>query len=268
MLSSRRDEVPNFDGPFYDEKRRVLLENGFVHIKNAFPVEAVEEVRRDIDRFFADFHRLPASYGKVHMSGIADSSDVKGIANVTEINHLVKLMPSFKRTAVAMRCRSISSGLLNKKTYYSFDHAIYKPPGSGEVGWHQDQAYKAKVKEMRSLHFWIPLHDVNLDQGGMRYVAGSHLQGVVEHDRHPHTHTLSVKESHIRGGRVERFPVAIGDVIIHLPKTLHGSLPNMGSETRKAWILHFGPYGRYEPLLPWNLFFFAKEILSSRLSKF
>jgi len=268
MSSSGSGGVENIDGLFFDEKRKALFENGFVHIKNAFPVEAVEEVRRDIDKFFDDFHRVSASHGKVHMSGSADSSDVASVANITEINHLVKLMPALKKSAVAMRCRSISSGLLNKRAYCSFDHAIYKPPGSGEIGWHQDQAYKAKVKEMQSLHFWIPLHDVHLDQGGMRYVAGSHLQGIFEHSRHPHTHTLSVKEGHIHGGSVERFPVEAGDVIIHLPRTLHGSLPNMGSETRKAWILHFGPYGRYEPLLPWNLFFFAKEIVSAKLRKF
>jgi ectoine hydroxylase-related dioxygenase (phytanoyl-CoA dioxygenase family) len=55
--------------------------------------------------------------------------------------------------------------------------------------------------------------------------------------------------------------VAKGDVIIHLPKTLHGSTTNAGAKTRKAWILHFSPYGRYEPVLPTNLaYYFGKKI--------
>lgn len=242
-----------------EQKKQALFEQGYVHIRNAVDPALIDDARTQIDLLFEKFEELSSKHTKVHFP--ADPSLPSYTGKILEINKLVQLVPALKQSAVAKQCRWIADKLTNRKTFYSFDHAIYKTPGSGETSWHQDQAYKARVREMQSLHFWIPLHDISKDEGGMRYIPGSHRNGLVEHSKNPKTDTLSVRADQIELTRLALVPVAQGDIIIHLPKTLHGSTTNSGMQTRKAWILHFSPYGRFEPALPTNLtYYFGKKI--------
>ena len=48
-------------------------------------------------------------------------------------------------------------------------------------------------------------------------------------------------------------PLHVGGLTIHTPLTVHYAGPNLTSEPRRAWIIHFGPYGRWGKLRPRNL---------------
>ena len=254
--------MDNISTTKFDEYRKILNKDGFVHIKNAFLHNEVELIRGELDDMFHCFTDLSDAHGKVHLND--DCSNEKTAIN--EINRILKLNPHLKKSNVVRKCREIARNLSGRRMFYSFDHAIYKSPLSGSVKWHQDQAYKARVKEMQSLHFWIPLHDISSDKGGMKYIAGSHKEKFFPHNKHPLSDTLFVSEDRINELNVVKLQVVIGDVVIHLPKTLHSSLPNMSDEKRKAWIVHFGPYGCYEPILPSNLLYYytKKTIQFSR----
>lgn len=229
-----------------------LYRNGFLHIKNVISYNEIVNVRRCIDELFDKYSNLPEKYRAIHLARDNEANDIC----IREISHATKLLPLLAATHLVKQCKAIAIAICGKKSYLSYDHAIYKPPYSGSVSWHQDQAYKEKVRRMKSLHFWIPLHDICSDNGCMQYIPGSVDEKIHAHNKHPLTCTLSIDEIHINENKIVRCDVKAGDVLIHLPSTLHSSVPNNTSTTRKAWILHFSPYGRFEPVLPQNIFWY------------
>ncbi|WP_407070022.1 phytanoyl-CoA dioxygenase family protein [Marinobacter sp.] len=226
---------------------------GFVHLKNVLSMAALSEVRYALDCAFSD-----ASSGRTNsLLEHGGASDHPGA--IQEMNHLLKILPTLKRSPLLAECNDLVDRILSRPTMPSFDHAIYKQPRSGSVHWHQDQAYKDKVKKMQSVHVWIPLQDTVPSMGCMQYVPSSHRLGNLRHQRSANGHTLYAKlDGRACEGAVQ-VTANLGDVILHLPQTLHSSLPNNSDEIRKAWIVHFSPYGYWEPLLPQNLFWCVQK---------
>jgi ectoine hydroxylase-related dioxygenase (phytanoyl-CoA dioxygenase family) len=135
-----------------------------------------------------------------------------------------------------------------------FDHAIYKPPHNHTpTGWHQDEVYSKSPLPLRTIHFWIPLQAATVENGCMWYVPGSHLRGSIPHraanvrtagssDRV--TGTTFVVDA-VDDGKAVVCPVPAGGVTLHHPLTLHYAGPNQSDDYRRAWILHFGAYGKW-----------------------
>lgn len=220
-----------------------LLENGFSHVQRVFQNNEITEVTEILDGLFRrqTDNNLPSGSSKVR-------------ANIHEINHTIKLDKALKKTPVFKKCQALASVFLGKQAKVSFDHAIYKKPRSESVKWHQDQAYKRTVKKMKSIHFWIPLQDTPLELGCMQYVRGEKNNHLLPHKKESNGQVLSLDINNL----VDEDEIVVceslkGDLQIHSPNTIHGSLPNNTGEIRKAWIIHFSPYGYWEPLLPHNL---------------
>jgi hypothetical protein len=148
-------------------------------------------------------------------------------------------------SAVYTKCQELASKLLGRRAHYLFDHAIYKMPRSGtDVPWHQDQSYLGSSVRIRSLHFWIPLQDVGLDAGCLRFVPGSHKRALPHrraYEQNPHV--LSVACEAVNGSI--QVPLRRGDISIHTSLTLHSSGPNDTDAIRKAWIIHYGDRPRW-----------------------
>jgi ectoine hydroxylase-related dioxygenase (phytanoyl-CoA dioxygenase family) len=226
-----------------------LLLNGFTHVHGVFQNNEITEVTVILDGLFQRQmdNNLPLGTSKVR-------------ANIHEINHTIKLDKALKKTPVFKKCQALASVFLGKHAKVSFDHAIYKKPQSESVKWHQDQAYKNTVKKMTSLHFWIPLQDTPVALGCMQYVKAKQSSHLFLHKKENNGQTLSLDINNFVDVDVDVDEDEIsvceslkGDLQIHSPNTIHGSLPNQTNEIRKAWIIHFSPYGYWEPLLPHNL---------------
>ncbi|MDK8465524.1 phytanoyl-CoA dioxygenase family protein [Marinobacter sp. SS13-12] len=226
---------------------------GFIHLKKVLSTAALIEVRHALDYAFSD-----ASSGRTN-SLLEHGEAGDHLGAIQEMNHLLKILPALKRSPLLAECNDLVNRILSRRTMPSFDHAIYKQPMSGSVHWHQDQAYKDKVKKMQSVHVWIPLQDTVPSMGCMQYVPGSHRLGNLRHQRSATAHTLFAKLDGRACEDAVQVTASLGDVIIHLPQTLHSSLPNHSGEIRKAWIVHFSPYGYWEPLLPQNLLWYAQK---------
>jgi len=71
----------------------------------------------------------------------------------------------------------------------TFDMLIYKPPGHPHATpWHQDLAYGAQpfaeagtAATVDSIQFWVPLDDVDNENGCMQFVPGHHTGTLFEH---------------------------------------------------------------------------------------
>jgi ectoine hydroxylase-related dioxygenase (phytanoyl-CoA dioxygenase family) len=236
----------------YKEIYRTLYSEGVVFIRSAFDPKDVYLARALIDQVFDKFQTIDPKIAKIHASGLQEDA-----RNILEINYLLKEKSELANTKLFRECQLLAKNIARKPMFFAFDHAIYKQPCAGELAWHQDQAYKSTVKNMTSLIFWLPLQDVGPTEGMMQYKLKSHLFGLLPHQNHK----IANSKFASMGQDIQQVPsitfnVKAGDVVVHLPLTLHASLPNQSQITRKAWSVHFCPFGRYEKYLPHNLVHF------------
>jgi phytanoyl-CoA hydroxylase len=156
------------------------------------------------------------------------------------------------------------------------DDALWKPPGAGGVGWHQDAAYISDQfvpLDNNSVTVWIALDDADEETGVVQYAKGSHvwsaeggaLHNVAESSFHGSEDLqASVKDAAAKCGEtldISSVAVPIGSAIVHHQNVWHGSAPNVSRmRPRRALALHllrkdvmFRPdpkpdyiYGRYQ----------------------
>jgi ectoine hydroxylase-related dioxygenase (phytanoyl-CoA dioxygenase family) len=226
-----------------EEVRDRLRVAGFLHLKKVFGPTELGHVEALLDPLLERFEGLPSS--RAHRPDAKEG----GPHLIRDLNRASVELPALKETEVYRRSRELARDLLSvRRVGCSFDHVIYKDPGAGPVDWHQDQVYKTSVPRMRSVHLWIPFHPVGRENGCMQFVEGSHRGGLKPH--------RSVEGTRVLGSPPEEPYTAemdLGDVSVHLPLTVHRSLPNRSSTTRRAWILHFSRFGRWEVITPRNV---------------
>jgi phytanoyl-CoA hydroxylase len=112
------------------------------------------------------------------------------------------------------------------------DHMISKPPGSSEtVPWHQDYPFWP-VSHPTALSCWVPLDDITLNSGGLRFMPGAHLEG--------EERAVDFLRRNKRWGARERDAVAIevpaGWGVFHSCLSWHTSPPNASETARRAII--------------------------------
>lgn len=169
--------------------------------------------------------------------------------------------PLLRQSKLAANARCIAEQILGPKAENDLEHAINKPPFNGAATpWHQDDAFHRKGSGvLESISIWMPLQDVTVENGCMKYIRGSNLGPLYPH-RSPHndprihgletvsppdlTHCVAV-------------PMRAGDAVIHLSRTLHSSGVNTGDQPRRAYVLGYSVQTRRHRLLtrdyPWNL---------------
>lgn len=134
------------------------------------------------------------------------------------------------------------------------DQTIYKPGlgSAGEtivdsnIGWHQDAPHWTVFDTTVFTTAWISLQDTDEDNGGMRFVVGSHRWGMIE-DAHTYGNKdLESLKQHFATGRdwvEEPCVLKSGQVSFHSGLTFHGSGPNVTNEPRLCIALNFMPDG-------------------------
>ena len=84
-----------------------------------------------------------------------------------------------------------------------------------EVLWHQDAGYTSEAANvLRMMNVWTPLVPVNLENGCMEFIPGSHKWGVVPHEKDEYY--LRIHDDYIKPVEAEavRIEIAPGDVVI------------------------------------------------------
>lgn len=122
------------------------------------------------------------------------------------------------------------------------DQIQYKPAGRGGVNmWHQDAPLWPIIAPMTEVTAWVALDDVDVDNGCMSMVPGSHLWG--DHMKHLATWKDFEKDvpAEFQGHKVtvRKCPVKKGEVHFHHSLTWHGSHANTSGRPRRAIALHF-----------------------------
>lgn len=122
------------------------------------------------------------------------------------------------------------------------DQIQYKPASTGGVNmWHQDAPLWPIIAPMTEVTAWVALDDVDVENGCMSMVPGSHLWG--DHMKHLATWKdfFADVPQEFEGHKVtvRTCPVKKGEVHYHHSLTWHGSRANTSGRPRRAIALHF-----------------------------
>lgn len=212
-----------------------LAENGFLSLLSVLDTSDVTQIETLLDPLFA------THADKLCQLGVFGHNDT------AELPRPTRLDPKLRTVRAVAKCTALAEQIWGSPVYFAGDHAIYKSPrSSSDTAWHQDEAYDKNWRKQPSLTMWIPLQSVGMNGGCMRFLLGSHLGGLLPHIPRDHDHRNHAKEA--VGAEVANAvecPMDVGDLSVHLPRTVHGTGANETNFPRKAWILSFTPKSGY-----------------------
>ena len=158
------------DYPLTDEHVAFFEENGYVRCDDVLSAEALEVVRRGVDR------------GRAERKGIArdlaDDGAKDGHDRILQMLNLWELYPEIKAYVFGGQIARMAQQLMGSPTVHLYhDQALIKEPGpSAPSPWHQDQPYWPS-KEPGMISCWMALDDVTVERGCMQFIPGSHRWG-------------------------------------------------------------------------------------------
>lgn len=234
-----------------DEKREDFIQRGFFTLPEIASPDEVPLIK-------AELMRLMQARAGIAEGALLDLVSPDGEPSVSP----AMFNPSnysalLRRTKHRERCLEVARAILGPDAKQSFEQMIYKPEGVGAATpWHQDDAFINNPDyEIPQISIWMPLQDVNEENGCMRYVAGSHLGPLLMHSTpggDPDARLEAVLDGTPNATYV---PLPAGGAVIHHSRTLHGAGENRSGRERLAYVLAFDgtPKRRETPIThPWH----------------
>ena len=225
-----------FDVEIGQAQVEFFARNGYLAIDRVTTDEELEWLRDTYDRLI---ERPRSGY----LDSVFDLTRSYGTTDVPKIGQLLapeRYVPEIRQTAMWKNAQRIASRLLQVPIadVESWGHLIFKTPNSRiETPWHQDEAYWQVDKHFHALGAWFPLDDVNVDNGCMWFLPGSHESRVLKHKHgggDPSVHILEIDEPYDTSAAVP-VPLAAGGMTFHHCRTLHYAGPNLTGGMRRAW---------------------------------
>ena len=163
--------------------------------------------------------------------------------------------PAFDANPVVRKGISIGRRLFGTDDVVrTFDMLIYKPPNHPhDTPWHRDMAYtgrplaeKGTAIVLQSIQFWVPLDDVDAENGCMQFVSGYHTRPLLEHyvasgDPDDEGRLLALVDpvSQIDLSNVVVAEISAGAATMHSYGTPHYTGPNRSPDRhRRAYIFN------------------------------
>lgn len=214
-------------------ERETYAADGVVVIRGAFGDEWVERMRAATERSLGESHRQVREYdtgdaGRFHANMFRWQHD-------PDVEAFVRHSPAAAIAAELMGSRSCS---------FFFDHLLVKEPGTvNPTPWHQDLPYWP-VRGDQICSLWFAMDPVDVTNGGVRYVAGSHrwtewfrAQSFDGSDKYSDPSMRPPPDPDTEPGqRVVSFELEPGDVVVHHVMTLHGAPGNGHSDRRRRGL--------------------------------
>jgi ectoine hydroxylase-related dioxygenase (phytanoyl-CoA dioxygenase family) len=229
-----QDRPPTDFRSLTEQQRAAFNEQGFVKLEGVFDAATLAAVDAAIAPFEAshedDLRRARAAApAGVDVVGIS-SPDV-----ITFTTHIAQHSPVLAAFAAHPAIKAVCHDLMGDDVRLYWDQSVYKKTGKAqEFPWHQDNGYTF-IEPQQYLTFWIPLVDVD-EQNGCPWIApGMHRLGTLKH---------WVTEIGLKC--LDEVPDAVavpakaGDVILFSSLAPHRTGPNLRTGTvRKAYILQY-----------------------------
>lgn len=216
------------------EQKEQFDREGFVILRNVFRSDELDAVEGAIDPLERENEeRIRAK--EEGREGIS-SADA-----ITFTGHIVKQSDVLRKFAGHQAIVDVCHDLIGDDVRLYWDQSVYKKSGvPQEFPWHQDNGYTF-VDPQQYLTFWIPLVDVDVENGCPWIAPGMHKLGTLEHWTTP----IGLKCLDDAPDAVPA-PAKRGDVIVFSSLSPHRTGPNLRAGTvRKAYILQYAPDGAH-----------------------
>ena len=210
--------------------------DGFVAVSSFCDADELQVIESALARFIERL--IPSlSAEEVFYEDKADPSTLKQIQRMHE--HDESFDSFMRKKPLALAEELLGEPVVGKNLQY-----FNKPPGTGQgTPAHQD-GYYFMLEPCRALTMWMALDPVDEENGCVRYLRGSHLDGMRPHGR---TQTLGFSQAIVDFGKNETrdevpCPANPGDLLAHHALTIHRAEANL-SLTRSRRALGFIFYG-------------------------
>ncbi|MCG8421950.1 MAG: phytanoyl-CoA dioxygenase family protein [Proteobacteria bacterium] len=139
------------------------------------------------------------------------------------------------KTAFHHRALATVADLLGVSADRLTIHGLFldKPAHAAGTVWHRHSTQNRPARIVDSVTLWTPLDDVELHNGCLQFLPGSHAETASSHRIEP-----VVDDAAIDPDRVAPCPMAAGDVVLIHDNVIHGGLPNCSSQARIAYALY------------------------------
>lgn len=216
-----------------DDQLRAFDETSWVALPGLLDAEITEEIRQTlVDTAF----RAPSAGRE---SVFLQSAPAAAEESFRKQEGLAWRFPLFDRLVTSPRLASAALGLMRKREGVVVqDSTYFKAAGGSPTGFHQDLPF-LPYDRIGSITIWIALVDLTPDMGPLRYVEGTHRDGLLGRfigqdlrEEWPHLYDRA-----IGGGRAMR----AGDAQAHWDLTVHGAAANTSDRAREAYAIRYLP---------------------------
>ncbi len=218
------------------QRMKMFDENGFVAVPQFCNSAELSSIEPALARFIDEkVSQLPAE--DVFYEDKSKPESLKQIQSMHEHDDFFDgfMNSSPKRLAEEL----LGEPVVGKNLQY-----FNKPPGTGQATPAHQDGYYFMLEPCRALTMWMALDPVDEENGCVRYLRGSHLDGMRPHGR---TQTLGFSQGIANFGNNETreevpCPANPGDLLAHHALTIHRADANL-SPTRSRRALGFIFYG-------------------------
>jgi ectoine hydroxylase-related dioxygenase (phytanoyl-CoA dioxygenase family) len=214
-----------------DEVRQFNERGFFVH-RNAFTPEEIATVTAAID----PLEKATDDYVREKKGGRHFLSSTGAI---TFTAHIVSKSPVLTAFAAHPAIKDICHDLIGDDVRLYWDQSVYKKTQvPQEFPWHQDNGYTF-IEPQQYLTLWIPLVDVDEENGCPWIAPGLHRLGTLDHwlTDIGYVCLKSVPDA-------VPAPARAGDIVVFSSLAPHRTGPNLKTDSvRKAYILQYAPEG-------------------------
>lgn len=214
--------------------------DGYLHGGRVLSDEQVELLRGEIQRVIDDQNRpdIPQPVLLRNLNAEHPETPVWQIVNIWEASQPFRdLLIQNSQIAEEM---SQLTGAGQLRIWH--DQVQYKPPRyGGTTMWHQDAPLWPIIAPMTEVSAWVALDDVDVENGCMWMVPGSHTWGNHMDFIRQNVPTFDAMPKEYEGHVVEvrPCPVRKGEVHYHHALTWHGSPDNTSPRPRRAIAIHY-----------------------------
>lgn len=223
-----------------DEQKDFFAEQGYLQLDALTDQEDVAAIRDIYDKLFSE----QAGRDEGNEFDLAGTDEDGKSASLPQILDPGAYAPELYETKLFEQAEKLLKDLFGAESTRRFCHAIFKPAGHGApTPWHQDAAYwSGNQAYPHSVSIWVPLQDVDEDNGCMQFVPGSHREEKVHRhqsiNNDPRIHGLELHESEMyRTEDAVACPLRAGGCTVHGGYTLHYAGPNSSDVPRRALII-------------------------------
>lgn len=218
----------------FEKESEQFAQAGYTVFKGALVGEHLALLRGQCDAFVA------REDARMDAAGV----DAIGISHRGKryfANECQREQPDLRRMLFSATMAEICRATIGDTAYFFFDQYVVKGPEGGlPFSWHQDSGYVAAYggppDHAPYLTCWCPLDDATIENGTVRVVPGSHLRGIVDHERHAGSNDLVAQVDESESIAIE---VPAGSIVAFSSRTLHATGANRTDRARRVYLAQY-----------------------------